>query len=410
MKPGRFIILVLDSFGIGAMDDVPLVRPQDKGANTFRSVLSAVPDMRFPNLGRLGLANAAGFEAGGLRFSSDAAYGRSDLMHFWCDSYWGHQELMGTRPRMPLEAPFSSMIDAVAHALRAAGHRVDYVGCPLKVLVVDNAMVIGDNIEADLGQNYNVTAAFDAVPFEKVKVVGRIVRNLTGVARVISFGSPGVSLQRILGALETRNGTYVGINAPRSGVYREGYLVAHMGFGVDAGEQLPRVLKDAGYRVVLIGKAADIIDNPGGTSISAVDTETVMRTTVTEIADLDSGFVCSNVQETDLAGHRQDPFLYAEKLRIADSYIGDIIELLEDTDILIVTADHGNDPLIGHPQHTRERVPMLFHLRSRPAGLHDIGTRKTLADMGATAAHYFSCGPLSFGESFLGMLPRGKTR
>ena len=368
MRLGRFIIIVLDSFGIGAMADVPDVRPQDRGANTYRSVLSAVPDVAFPNLEGLGLANAAGFEAGGVRFSRDAVFGRSDLMHFWCDSYWGHQELVGTLPRKPMEAPFSSMIDSVASALRNAGHSVDFYGGGLKVLVVDHAMVIGDNIEADFGQNYNVTASFDAAPFEEVKAVGRIVRKLTRVARVITFGSPGVSIRRILGALETRNAAYVGINAPRSGVYRDGYLVAHMGFGVDARLQLPRVLKNCGRKVVLIGKAADIIDNEGGKSISAVDTETVMRTTIAEIADLDVGFVCANVQETDLAGHREDAFQYAEKLRIADRFIGEIMQLLHDEDILVVTADHGNDPLIGHPQHTRERVPMLFHYRAPAPG------------------------------------------
>ncbi len=404
MKPGRFIILVLDSFGIGAMADAPMVRPQDKEANTYRSVLSAVPDMTLPHLERLGLANAAGLEAGGVRFAKDAVYGRSDLMHFWCDSYWGHQELMGTRPRMPVEAPFSSMIDPVAEALRNAGHEVEYYGDGLKVLVVDRAMVIGDNIEADLGQNYNVTSSFDVMPFERVTEVGRIVRNLTEVARVISFGSPGVSLPRILGALETRNEMYVGISAPHSGVYRDGYLVAHMGYGVDAQEQLPRRLKDSGFKVVLIGKAADIIDNPGGKSISAVDTETVMQTTMAEIENLDVGFLCANVQETDLAGHREDPRQYAEKLQIADRYIGEIVRRIRDDDVLIVTADHGNDPLVGHPQHTRERVPMLFNIGNRSSGLRDIGTRKTLADMGATAAHYFAARPLSFGESFLALL------
>ena len=95
----------------------------------------------------------------------------------------------------------------------------------------------------------------------------------------------------------------------------------------------------------------------------------------------------------ELGGHD------AEILRVADGSIGKIANSLRPEDVLVVMADHGNDPTIGHPHHTRERVPLLIAHNGAPVG--SIGARKTLSDVGATACEYFDAGKPQNGESFL---------
>ncbi|MGL5663055.1 MAG: phosphopentomutase, partial [Cetobacterium sp.] len=84
----RFVVLVLDSFGIGEMNDVRVVRPQDFGANTYKSVLKYNPKLKIPNLEKLGIANSAELEIGNIKFSKEAVYGKANLKHFWCDTFY----------------------------------------------------------------------------------------------------------------------------------------------------------------------------------------------------------------------------------------------------------------------------------------------------------------------------------
>ena len=95
----RFIIIVLDGFGIGAMPDAAVVRPGDEKANTLRSILEDYPDLKLPTLEKLGLMNAYGRESKCMKYSEDANFGKSELMHFGADTFMGHQEIMGTLPR-----------------------------------------------------------------------------------------------------------------------------------------------------------------------------------------------------------------------------------------------------------------------------------------------------------------------
>ena len=394
----RFVVIVLDGFGIGAMDDVSEVRPQDGGACTLCSLLRYHPDLYLPGLERLGLMNALGKESACMRFSPSAVWGRASLMHWGADTFWGHQEIMGTLPRHPVEAPFASVIGDVAVALREAGHRVEYrgpedgdPGSKKNILLVDGAVTVADNLEADPGQNYNVMGALDIIPFDRVLSIGRIVRAAVRVSRVICFGNPSVGIDRILAAMEERD-EYIGISSPRSGVYGDGYVCIHLGYGVDPSEQVPFLLAERGIPVMLFGKVADIVDNPQGRSVSWVDTGEVMCMTYGAFEALDRGFICTNVQETDLAGHREDVRGYVSCLETADLWIGRLMDRLDYEDILLVMADHGNDPAVGHSHHTRERVPILLYTPQLKSV--KLGDRKTLADIGATVAACFGAGKL----------------
>ena len=158
-------------------------------------------------------------------------------------------------------------------------------------------------------------------------------------------------------------------------------------------------MQTSGIHCTLIGKVADIVANDGGESISCVPTEEVMRLTVQAVKNMEKGFVCTNVQETDLAGHSQSAAAYREILETADRGIGAVLEEMEAEDILVIMADHGNDPNIGHSRHTRECVPLLIYTRGMSG--REIGTRKTLSDVGASVCSFFGVKSTQNGTSFL---------
>ena len=168
---------------------------------------------------------------------------------------------------------------------------------------------------------------------------------------------------------------------------------------MDKQVQAPTILTNAGVHCTLIGKVADIVANDGGESISCVPTEEVMRLTVQAVKNMEKGFVCTNVQETDLAGHSQSAVAYREILETADRGIGAVLKEMEAEDILVVMADHGNDPNIGHSRHTRECVPLLIYTRGMSG--REIGTRKTLSDVGASVCSFFGVKSTQNGTSFL---------
>jgi phosphopentomutase len=390
---------VLDSFGIGYMKDAAVTRPQDVGANTCSHILNNIKDAKLPNLERLGLMNALGAEIGLMKKSPNAVYGKAALMHAGADTFQGHQEIMGTCPKSPLTEPFSKSISKVYDALKSSGYSVEYKGDKLKFLLVNGYVTVADNIEADLGQVYNLTSSLDLISYEEVLKIGQVVRNTVKVSRVIAFGGKNVSMKNIFDAVEEKEGKYIGINAPKSGVYNEGYQVCHLGYGVNPEVQVPTILGRKGIYVSLFGKAADIILNKYGKSTPCVDTKEVMELTLKEVKDVEAGFICTNVQETDLAGHGQSTLKYYEKLKIADEYIGYIMEQMNGNDRLVVTADHGNDPTIGHSHHTREYVPILVYGKELKSAY--LGVRDTLSDIGATVSEYFSCEKPENGTSFL---------
>lgn len=219
----RFVVLVIDSFGVGAMKDVTLVRPQDAGANTCGHILSQLPHLQLPTLEKLGLINALGYAPGDMQPSDSATWGVAELQHEGGDTFMGHQEILGTRPLPPLRMPFRDVIDRVEQALVTAGWRVERRGEELQFLWVNQSVAIGDNLEADLGQVYNITANLSAISFDDAIKIGRIVREQVQVGRVITFGGLLTDSQRILDAAESKEGRFIGINAPRSGAYDNGF-------------------------------------------------------------------------------------------------------------------------------------------------------------------------------------------
>lgn len=405
----RFIVVVLDGFGVGEMPDVAMVRPFDCGANTAAKLLNHFPLKRLPTLEELGLINLVPGTNSIMAQSSAANYGMAQLAHFGGDTFMGHQEIMGTLPQKPLEAPFQQVIAQIEDALSTAGIKHQRVWRDeLAALVVEDAVFIGDNLEADLGQVYNLCANFDQISFERVKQIAKVVRGANHAGRNIVFGGHVGNFEHITNAIETRNdpsGTtaFIGTNTPDTGVYEHGFEVVHLGYGVDRFTQVPHLLKQQNVDTWLYGKVADIVQNPEGTSYcSVVDTDSLFSLLVADLSCFDDGFFCLNVQETDLSGHQQDPRQYWKVLERADRGINQVLEMMNAEDVLIVMADHGNDPFIGHSRHTREQVPLML-VKQGIEGRY-LGLRSSLADVGASVTEFFGASSPQSGCSFINVL------
>lgn len=399
----RFVVIVLDGFGIGAMQDAAIVRPGDEKSSTLGSILHDDPALKLPTLERLGLMNAFGKESKNMKYSACANYGKSELMHFGADTFMGHQEIMGTLPKRPRVQPFQECVDQVKRHLEEKGHQVEIrQKDKLRYLLVDKYCTVADNIDADLGMAYNCTAPLDRMPFAQELKIAHDVREVVTVNRVIVFGGTKNSLEDILAAEETREDRFIGIHAVKSKSYEHGYECRHLGYGVDKKVQVPTILTNAGIPVSLFGKVADIVANDHGKLVSCVSTAEVLDMTIQEVQEMEVGFICTNVQETDLAGHSQDSTWYKELLILADKKIETLLSYLDKEDFLVVMADHGNDPNIGHNKHTRENVPLLIW--HGPVQGKQIGLRSTLSDVGASVCDFFHTASPQNGTSFLDKL------
>ncbi len=400
----RAIVLVLDGFGVGAMEDVAQVQPRDAGAHTLASLVRSGASLQIPTLLRLGLAHIApeaGLQPPG---PPQAAWGRCNLAHWGADTFAGHNEIQGNRPRRPVTGLFAEVAEGVRAHLARAGHRVETAVPGGSALLVDGQILVGDNLETDPGRIYNVTGPLDAVPFDRILEVGRLVRQVVQVSRVIALGGVGITVEDILAHTRVTPAGQTGVVTPALHIYNEHYRVRHLGYGIDPAVQAPSLVASTGLPVAMIGKMADVVECPGARwRDPVVDTDAVLEQVLAQLERMpDGGCIAATVQETDLMGHEQDPVRYAEVLARADRGIARLLDRLCPGDLLIILADHGNDPLIGHALHTREQVPLLVAGPGvRPVPL---GVRATLADVAATVCDHLWAPSPEFGTSFLPLL------
>ncbi|NED90033.1 phosphopentomutase [Streptomyces sp. SID11233] len=388
----KTVIVVIDGFGVGAMPDAGTLRPGDLDADTCGHVLDHCRaafgrPLRLPVLGALGLGLVHPHPDLVRRTHLPVAAGRAALGYPGADTFAGHQTMMGADFSRVTVARLADHLDEVSGALTAAGHRVERLdGKPL--LVVDGAVLVHDNLEADPGINWNASGRLDDLPFDGpggILAIARTVRAVAPVARVIAVGGHADGPLRDF--VRPGDGETVGLDTPATGFYRNGGLqVQHLGAPLDHTRQLPELAARAGIPVTLVGKAADILVCGAATRHPAVATADVLSYTLDAVRAEGDALVVANVQETDLAGHQQDTVRYGQLLEQVDAGLAGLVALLAAPgDRLIVTGDHGNDPTIGHAHHTREYVPVLIH-RPGADGVELLPDAHSLADVGATAA------------------------
>lgn len=380
----RVALIVLDGMGIGAAPDTGAYG--DAGSNSLGNVARAAGGLRLPNLERLGLGRCRPIAGLSATVPAAAAHGVALPRSKGKDSTTGHWELCG----VVLDRPFPTYPRGFPADLLEAFARRTGRG------VLGNRAASGTAIIEELGEAHqrsgdwivytSADSVFQVAAHEATVPVSELYRACE-IARELCSGAHAVS-RVIARPFEGPVGDYR--RTPR----RKDFSL------VPPADTLLDMLARAGVARIGIGKVDDLF---AGRNIASEHTPTnaaAYRLIERALAQLDRGFVFVNVIEFDQTwGHRNDVAGYIEGLRELDDWIPQLEARLRREDLIILTADHGNDPTTASTDHAREAVPVLcLGPGIRPVAL---GERATFADVGATVAEAFGVGPLGAGTSFL---------
>jgi phosphopentomutase len=381
----RAIVIVMDSVGIGELPDAG--EYGDEGSNTVGNIAKQVP-LKVPTLRSLGFDRLVSIGGVPAAVAPRAATGKMAEASAGKDSVTGHWEMMG----VVLDRAFPTFPDGFPPHIIAEFSRLTGRG------VLGNKAASGTTIIDELGPDHMTTGALivytsadsvfqiaaheEIVPvpdlYRACEIAYKLVGEGMGVGRVIArpfVGVPG-SFKR------TAN--------------RHDYALP------PAGETLLDRVKATGRPVVAIGKIEDLFAGRGITrAVHTASDDDGMNAVEREMSELGRGLIFTNLVDFDTQyGHRNDVAGYAANLERFDARLARILPMLRKDDVLVVTADHGNDPTTPSTDHAREYVPLLV-TGDRIRAAVDLGTRRTFADLGQTLADVFGVGPLPHGTSFL---------
>jgi phosphopentomutase len=382
----RVILIVLDSVGCGDAPDAGDYG--DEGANTLANTARAVGGLKLPHLGQLGLGNLTSIEGVAPVRGATGAYGRLTEVSAGKDTTTGHWELMG----LPLSKPFPTYPEGFPADLMAEFERRIGRG------TLGNYPASGTVIIQELGEEhvrsgkpivytsadsvFQVAAHEEIIPVDELYHICEVARELLSgehaVGRVIArpfVGEPG--------------------NFTRTERRKDFSLVPPQDTVLD-------VLKAAGQEVMGVGKIEDIFAHRGLTRSNHTPNNAEGVDAILDFMSQEGrGLIFANLVDFDmLYGHRNNPRGYADALEEFDVRLPEIQSALRDPDVLMITADHGNDPTSAGTDHTRERVPILV------AGAYvqrstNLGTRSSFADVAATIANLLSVSWDGAGASFV---------
>jgi len=398
---GRAIILVMDSFGVGATADAD--KFGDTGSNTLGSIAriraaSADGPLKLPNLARLGLFEAGRVSAGEYAAGADTeaeiigAYGCAAELSSGKDTPSGHWEIAGV-PVLFDWGYFSGKTDTFPpELLEKLIARAELPG------VLGNCHSSGTTIIAELGDEhvrsgkpivytsadsvFQVAAHEEAFGLQRLYDLCDIARELVddyNIGRVIARPFVGDSPE----------------NYARTGNRRDLTTPPHAPTVLDK-------LVESGGDVISIGKISDIYAHQGVTKkVKASGNAALFDATLDALRDApDRSIVFTNFVDFDmLYGHRRDVAGYAAALEYFDGRLPEVLDLMRDDDLLIITADHGCDPSWQGTDHTREHIPVLAYGGGISPG--SLGKRETFADIGQSLSTYFGLSPMDYGTSFL---------
>lgn len=381
----RMLLIVLDGAGIGAMPDAP--EWGDAGSDTLGHILESRP-LHLPNLQRYGLGNIRSLQNLPALQQPEGSFGRCALKSNGKDTTTGHWEMAG----IVLQQAFPTYPDGFPKAI--LDRFISETGVPG---VLGNIPASGTEIIKDLGAEhvatgkpivytsadsvFQIAAHEEVIPLERLYEICETARRILDgehkVGRVIARPFLGTSGN----FYRTENRHDYAVPPPRANL-------------------LP-ALKDEDLDVVCIGKIASIYDSVGVTEdLTAKNNQQSIDQTIHALQQDSRGLIFSNLVDFDmLYGHRRDTPGYAGALEHFDSSLPHIEAAMREGDLMIITADHGNDPTFPGTDHTREYAPLLVFGKTARPGV-DLGTRGSLADIGQTVAENFGL-TLTAGESFL---------
>jgi phosphopentomutase len=381
----RIILVVFDSVGIGEMPDA--AEYGDAGSDTLGHIARRRP-LALPNLCALGLANIRPFEHLQPAAAPAGCYGRCALASPGKDTTTGHWEIAGIHLAKPFPLyPRGFPPEVLGEFERRTGRRA-----------LGNCTASGTEIIERLGEEHISTGSpivytsadsvFQIAAHEEVIPLAELYR-MCEIARGILHGPHEV------GRVIARPFTGKPGSFRRDGAARHDYAVPP-----PQGMLLDR-LAARGVPVHAIGKISEVFLGRGiAHSTKTKDNAEGMAAILDAIRSGSDGFVFANLVDFDmLYGHRNDVEGYAAALEAADAWLPSVLAALREDDLFLITADHGNDPSTPGTDHSREYVPLLACGPKAPRGVN-LGTRKTLADIGQTVAGNFGT-HIETGTSFL---------
>ena len=385
----RVILFVLDSIGIGALPDSEQFG--DFGVNTLKSIATSTQDFKIPNLVKMGLGHIDGIDYIDKTENPTAAFGRLAEISNGKDTTTGHWEIAGLHIEEPFRTYPDGFPEEVMAVFEAKIGRKTYCNLPYSgTTVLDDFgaqhMETGHPIIYTSADSvFQIACHEDVVPLEELYKMCEIARELLRgehqVARVIArpfVGTPG--------------------NFARTSNRHDYSLKPFRPTVLD-------IAKDAGLDVHAVGKIVDIFDGQGITEdVHTTDNMDGVNKTLEFLKKDSKGILFTNLVDFDSKyGHRRDIEGYKNAIEEFDTRLPEILASLKSDDVIIFTADHGNDPGYKGSDHTREYIPMLVYGDSVKAGVN-LGTRKTFADIAATTADILDIKQPEIGESFKSLI------
>lgn len=376
-KYKRIFVIVMDSLGVGAMDDSPEFG--DVGVNTLGHISQSVDSFCMPNLQKMGMANLTPLKQVEPVGKSIGYYGKLNEKSRGKDTMTGHWEMMG----LEVTKPFKTFTEhgfppeLIAELEKRTGHKV-----------IGNKSASGTEILDELGE-------------EEIATGHMIVYTSADSVLQICGNEETFGLDELYRCCE------IAREITMKDEWRVGRVIARPYVGKKKGEfkrtsnrhdyalkpfgkTALNALQDAGLDVISVGKIRDIFDGEGITEAYKSKSSVHGMEQTIELAQKDFHGLCFvNLVDFDaLWGHRRNPQGYAEEIEKFDVNLGKLLPLLKDDDLLIITADHGNDPTYTGTDHTREKVPFLAY---SPAmnGNGELPETDTFAVIGATVADNF---------------------
>lgn len=385
----RIFVIVIDSVGVGASKDA--AKYNDVGSNTLKHASYSKIDFSIPTLEKLGIGHITDVYNTSSTNQPIASFGKMEELSVGKDTLTGHWELMGLKVMTPFpsftETGFPQALISLLE--EKTGRKI-----------IGNISASGTEIIKDLGEEHMATGAMivytsaDSVlqiaAHESIIPIDELY-HICEIARQITLDNPEWMVGRIIAR------PFIGENKDNftRTPNRHDYAVKPFA------KTVLNYLAEAGYDVISIGKINDIFDGEGITQAHKIKSnENGMEKTI-EVAQTDfTGLCFVNLVDFDaIYGHRRDAIGYAKSLERFDKQLVQLIPFITETDLLIICADHGNDPLHHGTDHTREDVPIIIYNPQRKP--KNLGVRKTFADVGATVAKNFNVNKPKIGKSLI---------